>query len=68
MSISVLVDARGLRCPWPVLRLARAARGLEAGVIELLSDDPAAAGEVASFVAERGWRLEAGQGRFVVIL
>lgn len=61
------VDARGLRCPWPVLRLARAARG-GAGVVELLSDDPAAASEVAAFAAERGWRLDATPGRFVVTI
>ena len=39
-----IVDARGLLCPWPVLRLSRAARELGgAGRILLLADDPAAA-------------------------
>lgn len=62
---TVLVDARGLRCPWPVLRLARAFRD-GAWVVELLADDPAAAGEVAAFAGERGLAVVAGKGRFVV--
>ncbi len=48
-----VVDARGLRCPWPVLRLARALRD-GAAVVDLLADDPAAAAEVTAFAAERG--------------
>lgn len=63
--VPVLVDARGLRCPWPVLRLARAVRD-GAARVELLSDDPAAAGEVTAYVAEHGWTLAATPGRFVV--
>lgn len=52
----LIVDARGLRCPLPVLRLAAAARGAAAGTtIELLADDPHAAAELAAFLAERGW-------------
>ena len=62
---TVLVDARGLRCPWPVLRLARALRD-GARVVELLSDDPAASGEIAAFAAERGLALVAQETRFVV--
>lgn len=49
----LVVDARGLRCPWPVLRLARALRD-GAGVVDLLTDDPAAAVEIAAFATERG--------------
>lgn len=49
----LVVDARGLRCPWPVLRLARALRD-GAVAVDLLTDDPAAAGEVAAFADERG--------------
>jgi tRNA 2-thiouridine synthesizing protein A len=53
-----LVDARGLRCPWPVLRLARAMR--EAGdgaVIRIVADDPAAPREIVALAAERGWQV-----------
>lgn len=57
----LLVDARGLRCPWPVLRLARAVRDQPPGSrIRLLADDPAAPAEVAALAEERGWRIEGG--------
>lgn len=54
--LSILVDARGLRCPLPVLRLTAAARDMPTGSrIELLADDPAAQTDVPAFVGERGW-------------
>jgi tRNA 2-thiouridine synthesizing protein A len=57
-----IVDARGLLCPWPVLRLSRAVRELGGpGRILLLADDPAAAAEVGQLCLARGWELsEAG--------
>lgn len=58
---AVLVDARGLRCPWPVLRLARAMRSAAAATV--LADDPAAAGEIAALAAASGWTIRpAGDG------
>ena len=60
-----LVDARGLRCPWPALRLARAVRGQPAGLrYRLLADDPHAAGEIAALAASQGWRMRAEDGVF----
>lgn len=59
------VDARGLRCPWPVLRLDRTRRE-GAAVVDLLTNDPAAAGEVAAYAAERGLSLVAISGGFRV--
>ena len=50
------VDARGLRCPLPVLRLRKIAEG-RTGRIELLTDDPAAEADVPAFARERGWRI-----------
>ena len=60
------VDARGMRCPWPALRLARAMReGHE--VVEMLADDPRAAGEIAALCGEHGWACaEVGPARFRV--
>jgi tRNA 2-thiouridine synthesizing protein A len=56
----LLVDARGLLCPWPVLRLSRAARELgPQGQIRIVADDPAAPREIASLCTERGWALAA---------
>lgn len=54
---TIHVDARGLRCPLPVLRLRRAAQ--PGAVIELVADDPAAAVDVPAFAREMGWELEA---------
>jgi tRNA 2-thiouridine synthesizing protein A len=60
MSDERVVDARGLRCPWPVIRLSRAAREMaESGKIRIRADDPLAPGELAALCAERGWRFEA---------
>lgn len=53
----VVVDARGMRCPWPALRLARAMR--EADAVRLLADDPAVPREVTALAAEHGWTAEA---------
>ena len=53
-----LVDARGLLCPWPALRLARAAREMgDKGKIRILADDPIAPREHAQLCAERGWTI-----------
>ncbi|MFQ3596697.1 MAG: sulfurtransferase TusA family protein [Sphingomonadaceae bacterium] len=57
-----LVDARGLACPLPALRLARAVREGGAGRYRLLADDPAAAQDIPALAQERGWRLVAAQG------
>ena len=52
-----LLDLRGLRCPWPALRVARALREEDTPVLAV-ADDPAAETEIAVIVAERGWRLD----------
>ena len=63
--MSRLVDARGLLCPWPVLRLARAMREGADGVT-ILADDPAAPAEIAAIAAANGWSLAPIAGGFVV--
>lgn len=51
----VRVDARGLRCPLPVIRLAAAARELPAGtVVEVLWTDPAARHDIPAWARMRG--------------
>lgn len=49
------IDARGMRCPWPALRLARAMR--EAAVVRILADDPAAPREISALAAQHGWHV-----------
>ncbi|MFE5340746.1 sulfurtransferase TusA family protein [Isoptericola sp. NPDC056578] len=52
---AVVVDARGLRCPLPVIRLAAAARDLPAGtLVTVLSTDPAARLDVPAWARMRG--------------
>jgi tRNA 2-thiouridine synthesizing protein A len=43
----VRIDARGMRCPWPAVRLARVLRD-GAGMVEILADDPQASTELAA--------------------
>lgn len=54
------IDARGQRCPWPAIRLARALR-TEAGPVEILADDPAAPRELADVAARAGASFAAAE-------
>lgn len=55
---AVLLDARGERCPLPVIRLGRLARDLGPGaLVRLLATDPAAASDVPAFCRMRGHEL-----------
>lgn len=57
---ATVVDARGMRCPWPALRLARAMRDVPE--VLLIADDPNAAREVAALAAEQGWAVTPESG------
>ena len=67
------VDARGTRCPNPVIALARAAADAPAGTrLELLADDPVSLTAVPAWCRMRGAELEQtidedGYWRFVVV-
>ena len=66
---ALVVDARGMRCPWPALRLARAMR--DACEVLLIADDPQAGREVDALADEHGWLVEgdaasAGEGHWRV--
>ncbi|MFN3514506.1 MAG: sulfurtransferase TusA family protein [Phenylobacterium sp.] len=60
---TILVDARGHRCPVPTLRLRRALEEAPAGaVVRLLADDPLARIDVPHFAAGIGAQvLEAAE-------
>jgi len=59
-SEPIEVDARGLYCPLPILRLATALRPHPAGTrARLLATDPAALEDVAAFCA-------AGRGKVLI--
>jgi tRNA 2-thiouridine synthesizing protein A len=53
-------------CPWPAIRLARAIREGGDDAIEVLADDPKAAGELAEVAAAAGWAFTAEIGYFCV--
>ncbi|HEV8609502.1 MAG TPA: sulfurtransferase TusA family protein [Thermoanaerobaculia bacterium] len=58
METDLEVDARGLLCPLPILRLARAFRRAPAGTVALLlATDPAAVEDVKVFCGEGGHEL-----------
>ena len=50
------VDARGMRCPWPAIRLGRAMRE-SGGPVLILADDPIAPGEIAALAKAQGWSI-----------
>ena len=55
MRVDLEVDAVGLLCPLPVLRLRKRMADLAPGsVVRLLADDPAAHVDVPHFCAEAG--------------
>lgn len=67
------LDARGLLCPLPVIRLARLARDLPTGTVVLvLADDPAAESDIPAWARMRGHevRLErrGGHTAYTVVL
>lgn len=70
----VVVDARGLRCPIPVIRLARRAQDLDPGdLVTVWSTDPAAVHDVPAWARMRGHAIEgsvdvdAADGAFTAI-
>ena len=53
-----VIDARGLICPLPVLKVGKVLRGLPAGqVITVWADDPIAVVDIPHFCAEAGHRI-----------
>ena len=60
----ILLDTRGMRCPWPAIRLARALRD-GAKAVEVLADDPAAGRELAAVATAQGFAMKiVGNERF----
>ena len=56
MTAPRLLDLRGLRCPWPALRVGRALREGETPLLAV-ADDPLAATEIAAVADARGWTI-----------
>jgi tRNA 2-thiouridine synthesizing protein A len=58
----IIVDARGMRCPWPAIRAARALRLHGTEGIEVLADDPAAERELRALADHHGVSFERDEG------
>jgi tRNA 2-thiouridine synthesizing protein A len=75
--VAYVVDARGLRCPLPLVRARQALAGLApAETLVVLATDPEAPIDLAALAADHGlrfvqqreddgWRLTLGPGRVV---
>ena len=72
MEYDFEVDACGLMCPLPLLRLKKALQGLETGkVVRVLATDPAAVLDFGVFIEQAGHGLlhrdeEGGVLRFLI--
>lgn len=63
MADETILDARGLRCPLPVIRMEAALRRLAAGGrLKIMADDPIAAVDIPHFAREAGWRCDRAPG------
>jgi tRNA 2-thiouridine synthesizing protein A len=60
----VRIDARGMRCPWPAVRLARALRD-GARRAEVLADDPQAPTELAAVAESANATIEIVLDEFI---
>ncbi len=58
MDTPEIIDARGLLCPLPVLKLRKRLKPVAAGAcVDLWADDPAAVIDVPHFCSEAGHQL-----------
>lgn len=51
---SVLVNATGLRCPMPLLKVKLALRAIDTGTVLLIADDPNANVDITHFCQKQG--------------
>jgi tRNA 2-thiouridine synthesizing protein A len=72
LELATVVDARGLSCPMPIVRLAQSIKSLPAGAeVELLATDPGSVRDVDAWCRSTGNDLieESSQGgvhRFLI--
>lgn len=55
LELAAMVDARGLSCPMPIVRLAQAVKPLASGsVVELIATDPGSIRDVDAWCRSTG--------------
>ena len=58
MAEPTILDAKGLRCPLPVLKARKAMKGLSVGsILRVLATDPGAIKDFEAFCKTTGYRL-----------
>ena len=58
MDWDIEIDAKGLLCPLPVLKLRKRIRALKSGsIVRVLADDPAATLDIPHFCNENGHKF-----------
>ncbi|MBN1333384.1 MAG: sulfurtransferase TusA family protein [Synergistales bacterium] len=57
MNEPVVVDAKGLSCPQPILETRKALSKVEEGTVEVLVDTVTSRENVARFARNKGWNV-----------
>jgi len=57
MSEPVVVDAKGLSCPQPILETRKALSKIKEGTVEVLVDTVTSRENVARFARNQGWNV-----------
>jgi tRNA 2-thiouridine synthesizing protein A len=59
MRPNIVVDARGLFCPVPIIKTSEALRSLDpGGIVEVASDDPAIEFDMPAWCESQGHKIE----------
>lgn len=58
MSEPIVVDAKGLSCPQPVLATRKAISGMSGGCVEIQVDTVTSRENVTRFAKKQGWKVE----------
>ncbi len=72
MNFDETLDCKGLSCPMPILKLAKAIKGMESGqVLELLGTDPGSKNDIPAWCEKTGNEFlgmeeEAGVNKFYI--
>jgi len=73
MEIAVTVDTKGLSCPMPMMKLAKAIKGIKSGeAVEMFGTDPGTKSDLPKWCTKSGNTLveqsdvEEGVFRFVI--
>ena len=61
MSDVIVVNARGLSCPQPVLETKKALSKIDSGRVEVLVDTATSRNNVSRFGENKGWKVSSEQ-------